>query len=142
VEDARVCYKPCGVREEYVQMGETNVSLDKEFTIPMRFTHEFVRSLFDNYPEAGNGCAIQCVDWCYGDKDKPFKMDFIDTEESKPYRLTLDKAVRGFKRFIQLKMEGQLAGVEIQDYHDASEYDAVALDCITQCALFGEVIYG
>jgi len=115
---------------------------NKEFTIPMKFTEEFVRRLFEGYPEAGQGCAVQCVDWCYGDKDKPFKMDFIDTEESKPYRLTLDKAVKGFKIFIGLKMSGELAGIEITDYHDGGEYDCVALDAITQCAIFGEVIYG
>ena len=124
---------------EDVQMGKT-----KAFTVSinMEFTDEFVRGLFENYPEAGRGACLQCTNWQYGDNGKPFRMTFHDDEEDKDYNLDLAGAVKGFKVFVAKHMRGELAGISISDYKDAGDYDADALDCITQCALLGDVVYG
>lgn len=63
-----------------------------------------------------------------------------DMEESKYYVLTLDKFVRGFKKWVEDGYDryGAVNGSEV----DCGEIDGDMADLIIQLALFGDVIYG
>jgi hypothetical protein len=104
--------------------------------IPDERVETIVRGIFDNFPESA--MCLECTGWKY----KEFIFKFYDAEENKHHTVRLVDALRGFKIFMKLKSEGKLGGVDwVWDGTDFN-YDAVACDCIVQCAIFGEVIYG
>lgn len=59
------------------------------------------------------------------------KLIVFDYEEDEYHDLTMEKILRGWKKYI-----------EQQNTFDFDEYDAVSADCILQYAIFGDVIYG
>lgn len=106
----------------------------------MNNTERMVRSLYENFPEASSGSALQCIGWKY----QAFKFNFIDTEDGKKYEITLPKAMKGFRILTKLVEAGELPGLGLTPDFKASEdsWDAYAIDALAQCAVFGEVIYG
>lgn len=108
---------------------------------------KLVEDIWGNFPEASQGCALRCVKYNY----KSWHFEFIDTEENfgvkstdKAERrsVTRERALAAVAAFIVMKMQGQLRGITVEDFTDASEYDATAADAIAQLAVLGEVIYG
>lgn len=99
----------------------------------------FVKSAFQNFPEASNGSALVCIGWKY----ELFIFKFMDQETGKKYTVTLPKAVKAFKKALALIAAGKLfIGVEAQDLLDDGAWDAIGFDALAQLACLGEVIYG
>lgn len=102
--------------------------------------------IWQNFPEASNGSSLQCIGYDY----KEWKYKFLDTEKhdsvganAKNVLVTNKaKCLAAVAAFIVMKVQGQLQGIQISDFRDAGEYDAIAADAIAQLAVLGEVIYG
>jgi hypothetical protein len=114
--------------------------------------------LFANYPEAGSGAALQCVDWDY----KNFKFTFVDAEDEvdeddpdaeevvsffgtghyRKYVVTKEMAIEGFKKFVEAYYQNRFSFYGLTDPLDADYYDADSIDAVLQYTLFGELIYG
>ena len=106
------------------------------FSIPDNEFEELAKSCFENYPEASSP-SLWCTSWKYDE----WLFKFED-EDGKKFTLNKEKILDGLKQFIEIKMKGGLKGILIEDYKDAGEYDAEAVDAITQLACYGEVIWG
>lgn len=111
--------------------------------LPDEQAEKLVRSVFDNFPEASAGSALQCVSWKYDE----FKFVFHDEEEDKDHVVRLKDALRGLDLFLKLKGEGKWPGIpfKIVGEHQGElefDFDALTADAIAQLAIFGEVIYG
>lgn len=111
---------------------------------------QFLLDVFQNYPEAGIGMALQCNGWKYPDNqpDK-LKLLFIDTEDDKRYTLTIETARKGLDLYVEDAIKRHKEGNNNNnDYYsldnllDPCEWDAIRLDILTQFALLGEAIYG
>lgn len=59
-------------------------------------------------------------------------LDIWDREDDRHYQLTLSNIINGLDIYLNLEL-----GV---DFHD--DMDGAMADCIFQCAIFGEVVYG
>lgn len=111
---------------------------------------EFVRGLYENFPEASSGSALRCINWQYGAHDterpelnKPFRFTFED-DEGKTHGVDLAKAVKGFRVMVGLVVTGEFPGLSLslQFLKDQGDWDGDAIDALAQCAVFGAVIYG
>lgn len=104
---------------------------------------KFIRECYDNFPEASGGSILICHGWNY----KKFRFDFHDEEEGKDHSVDLQKAVRGFRLFVQAVDSGKLKGLGLPaNYLDLEDgpgiLDASCFDAMAQMAIFGKVIYG
>ena len=61
-----------------------------------------------------------------------------DAESSDKWELTLEKFLKGMKLYFEQALPAELAGEGI----DPSDFDADAVDCIIQYALFGKLVFG
>ena len=59
-------------------------------------------------------------------------LDIWDREDDRHYQLTLSDIINGLDIYLNLEL-----GVEFPD-----DMDGAMADCIFQCAIFGEVVYG
>ena len=114
---------------------------------------KLVFEMFQNYPEASAGLSIVCKGWDYGFKGKTgkdetfvpkkFSFDFLDIETRKTHTVKIADAVRGLRKFLNLKTAGQLGGIYFKPETEGEfDYDAFTVDAVAQCAIFGEVVYG
>lgn len=110
----------------------------------MKITIEFdeqklINDVVQNLPEYS--VSLRCVDFDY----KHCRFDFEDDEDGKEYTLTYEKFRKGLKIMLKLLATGHLKGVAsyvMPNFEDTGNWDGVAVDCLVQCAIFGEVIYG
>lgn len=110
-------------------------------------TKELVKDILKSLPENSTS-SLRCHGWDY----KAMKFSYTeDTEEPGPdgrsilkeHTLTLDKAVKGLRMFIEAKMNGKLPGIDMGgEFNDAGSYDLWCTDAIVQYALLGEIVYG
>lgn len=108
---------------------------------------ELAKEILQSLPENSTS-SLRCHGWDY----KAMEFSYTeDTEEPGPngesvlkeHTLTLDKAVKGLRMFIEAKMNGKLPGIEMGgEFNDAGSYDLWCTDAIVQYALLGDVIYG
>ncbi len=61
-----------------------------------------------------------------------------DAESSDKWELTLEKFLKGMKLYYEQALSAEFAGEDI----DPSDFDADAVDCIIQFALFGKLVFG
>lgn len=104
---------------------------------------EFVRGLYENFPEASGGSALRCLNWQYGEGGKPFRFTFED-DDGKTHGVDLAQAVKGFRVMVGLTVTGEFPGLSLslQFLKDQGDWDGDAIDALAQCAVFGAVIYG
>lgn len=96
--------------------------------------------IYENYPEYSSP-SLRCTAWNYGGMTFHFDED-DETGTLKKHVIRKKDIMKGLQMFIQAKLKGELPGIPMADLFDAGEYDAVAVDAVTQFAIFGEVIYG
>lgn len=102
---------------------------------------QMVRELYQNFPEASAGSALQCVGWKYD----AFLFDFLDEETGKRHTVTLAKALKGFRKLVKdVQQRGKLKGCFFPASFagDPCDWDAIGIDALAQYAVFGEAIYG
>jgi hypothetical protein len=61
-----------------------------------------------------------------------------DAESSDKWDLTLEKFLRGVELYFAQALSAELDGEDI----DPTDFDADAVDCIVQYALFGKLVFG
>ena len=61
-----------------------------------------------------------------------------DAESSDKWELTLEKFLRGVELYFAQALSAELDGEDI----DPTDFDADAVDCIVQYALFGKLVFG
>jgi hypothetical protein len=109
--------------------------------------------MFQNYPEAGGGMSIRAKEIHYGFRGRvgvdetfvpeKFSFDFLDIETGKKHAVKIADAVRGLRKFLNIKAAGGLPGIDFTPIEGGEfDYDAFTVDAVAQCAIFGEVIYG
>lgn len=99
---------------------------------------ELIKELMQNYPEAGGGNCLKCVNWDYL---KSF-YHFVDEETDKRYTLSLWELRKGFDILIGLALSGEYKNFASAAIYDGGIWDATDVDALVQCAIFGKVIYG
>ena len=110
-----------------------------KITVTNQEAETFVKSAFENFPEASQGSSLQCVGWKYAD----FVFKFVDSETGKRYTVTLPMAVKAFKKVLKEVGDKKLfIGVDMANILDDGQWDSVGFDALAQMAVFGEVIYG
>jgi hypothetical protein len=114
-----------------------------ELTIPDDLIEKIVRGIMDNYPEAGHGCSLRCVDWRY----EAMTFEFEDCEDGKLYMLDKAKLLAAFPLLFSDKWpKGCTKPPMSDDWEVWSDWlcqaDAQDFDAFVQLVVFGEVIYG
>jgi len=101
---------------------------------------KLIKSVMENYPEAGYGNALRCESYDY----KNTKFKFLDTEDGKRYTVTLPKLLKGLKILLKVVENGHYfnCGVAPNLLSSGYDWDAQDADALVQCAIFGDVIYG
>jgi hypothetical protein len=111
--------------------------------LPDDLVENTVKNILENYPEAGQGLAIQCTRWNYD------KWDFVfrDGESGKAYRPKKEDFIKAFPLIYSDKWPAGLPKPPTTANHEAWDNwlcncDAFAFDAFIQLVLLGEVIYG
>lgn len=99
---------------------------------------ELIKGLMENYPEASSGNCLKCTNWDYGG----VFYHFIDEETEKRHCVTLHGLRKGFKILINLALNGKYNNFASSALYDGGNWDAIDVDALVQCAIFGKVIYG
>lgn len=112
-------------------------------TLPDSLVETVVRGMMDNYPEAGNGCALVCTQWKY---DACLFL-FEDQEDGQSYRLDKPKLMAAFALIFTDKWPKGCtqppASTDPEVWDDwLCQCDAQDFDAFAQLACLGEVIYG
>jgi hypothetical protein len=116
----------------------TNEEIARVIGTDIQGLENLASEIWQNFPEASQGSALQCTRWKYNE----WKFRFVDEETGTVYTTTQNTCVRAVAAFIALKMRGHLKGIPIADFKDPCDYDATAADAIAQLACLREVIYG
>jgi hypothetical protein len=111
--------------------------------LPDELVENTVKSILENYPEAGQGLALQCTRWKYDKWDYVFR----DTETDKAYRLNKEQLVKAFPLIFTDKWPAMLPKPPTTAKPEAwddwlCDCDAFAFDAYMQLVCLGEVIYG
>lgn len=111
--------------------------------IPDALVEKTVRGIMENFPEASNGCALQCTDWKYD----AWLFLFEDGEDGQSYRLDKAKLLATFPLIFTDKWpKGCTQPPSVWTEETASEWlcqcDATDFDAFAQLTCLGEVIYG
>ncbi len=102
---------------------------------------QLIRDVMENMPEYN--VSMYCQMWDY--KECRFKFQDLDGD-CKFYDIGLEELSKGYT-IMRKKIKGgklHLDGITLQDdsWFDAGNWDALAVDALVQCAIFGDVIYG
>lgn len=115
-----------------------------ELTIPDELVESTVKSILENYPEAGSGNAIKCTRWKY---DK-WEYTFVDEEnDDKEYKPTKEQFLAAFPLLFTDKWPKGLVPPPMSADPEAwdewlCQSDAFSFDAFIQLVCLGEVIYG
>lgn len=104
---------------------------------------EFIKEVMQNYPEYNEGNSLHCIKYDY----ENCQYRFEDEGDNKVYNLNLYELRKGLNNMRKHVQNGRLNGLigVVEDgklNSDPSNWDALAVDALVQCAIFGEVIYG
>src|SRR3954468_19499829 len=114
--------------------------------IPDAVVEGVVKSILDNYPEAGNGNSIKCVEWRYDE----WTFKFHDEETGKNYTPSKAQLLNAFPLIFTDKwpkgctkppFTAETATKETFDEW-LCQCDATDFDAFIQLVCLGEVIYG
>lgn len=101
---------------------------------------KLLKEVMENYPEAS--FCLRCIKWKYDQ----CKYKFLDEKEDKEYLVTLSLLRKGFEILIGYILKGKyhFEGLDHSNLFDldGGDWDAIAIDALVQCAIFGDVIYG
>jgi len=129
-----------------------------------------IESIMQCYPEASSP-SLRCIprdDGTWGHDECEYRFDEVEEDSLCPdprcgtvysrrigravYLLKLEDLRRGFEICMCKKIAGELKGLDLDvgplfdrdaDWGDwACGWDAEILDCLVQCAIYGDVIYG
>jgi hypothetical protein len=111
--------------------------------LPDDLVENTVKSILENYPEAGQGLAIQCTRWNYDNGI----LSFRDAESGKAYRPKKEDFIKAFPLIYSDKWPAMLPKppftAKPEDWDNwLCTCDAFAFDAFIQLVLLGEVIYG
>jgi len=125
-----------------------------EVEIPEKQIEYLINEVMQNYPECSTP-AFQCTGWDYDNCEYTF-VDYEDGDNPR-YRVDYAKLREGFEKLIMIAL-GREAGKRFyasgwdpstvfnpspEAWEDwACDWDAVVVDGLVQCAVFGEVVYG
>jgi hypothetical protein len=109
------------------------------YDIPDPEFEALAKAIFRKFPDASLGSPLTCTE---ADHEK-MVYKFIDSAArvEKGYIVTERKILKALKKFIETKHLGKLAGVRVDDFRKASDYEGLAIDAVAQIACFGKVIY-
>ena len=111
-----------------------------EFTVKIddRKVKKFIKDIMGNLPEYS--LSLSCVGWKY----EECKYIFVDNEDEKKYTITMDELFIGFKILANCVLNGAYSFDGLGDILelDGCKWDAVVVDALIQCSIFGEIIYG
>lgn len=104
---------------------------------------ETVKGIMENFPEASDGCTLQCVKWKYD----ALQFEFLDTETGIKYMLDKARLLSQFPLLFTNKWpKGCARAITSNDAEEWNDWlcqcDATDFDAFAQLACFGEVIYG
>jgi len=105
---------------------------------------ELIYHVMENYPEAS--LCLFCRAWNYRDCE----YTFVDEEDEKVYKIGYTELRKGFTKLIGLAISDEFrtsgwspAAINADDWEDwECDWDALVVDALVQCAIFGDVIYG
>lgn len=80
----------------------------------------------------------RCGDWGHEQIARGGSLILHDAESSDKWELTLEKFLCGLGLYLGEAMSAAFEGEDI----DSSDFDADAVDCIVQYALFGKLVFG
>ncbi|MFW5955738.1 MAG: hypothetical protein ACOCSK_03260 [Rhodothermales bacterium] len=144
--------------------------MEVTFSVDEAKIDSFLTEVMENYPEASSP-SLRCIphdDGKWGYVECEYFFDEVEEDSLCPdpkcgtiyskrigravYLLKRDDLRRGFELFMRKKLAGELKGIDLDvsplfdrdaDWGDwACDWDADALDCLVQCAIYGDVIYG
>jgi hypothetical protein len=99
---------------------------------------QLVKTQLESLPECSFSFGI--ISWDYDNCE----FNAVDYETGKRYTLTLELALKGFKRMENAVRDREIPGIFkfVDQMHDAAEWDAIAVDILMQYSLLGELVYG
>lgn len=138
--------KTVNIKDHVMKKPPTKTELLSVLGMTEKEFEDLALDIWQNFPEASSGSSLRCIGFNY----KEWKYKFLDTEKydsvgaNAKNVLTTDKAkcLAAVASFIVMKLQGQLQGIQISDFRDAGDYDAIAADAIAQLAVLGEIVYG
>lgn len=98
----------------------------------------FVREVCQNLPEYS--LSLDCLRYKY----KECEYSFCDNEDGKIHKVDLPKLLVGYAKLHELwkNKEVFFEGVKTEeDWQDPGQWDAVIVDALIQCSIYGEIIY-
>lgn len=113
----------------------------------MKLTIEYdEKTLIDdvmaNMPEYSQS-YLRCIGWNYVGCEYHFEEEVNDADNPIVRMVTRPKLNKGLKLMLKLIQNRKLnVGLDLSNFTDAGQWDAIATDALVQCAIFGEVIYG
>ena len=113
--------------------------------IPDTLIEQVVKELMENFPEASDGCSLQCDRWNY----EKMSFQFSDGDQGKSYLINKEDLMKAFPLIFSDKWPKgctQPPTSNLLDYETWNEWlcqcDATDHDAFAQLVCFGEVIYG
>ena len=102
---------------------------------------QLLREVMESYPEASTP-SLLCVKWDY--KNMVFKFEeYFEESYGTYYTVTEDDLLKGLDKFLAICNAGNYHNNSFPNgYEDAGNWDAIDVDALVQCTIFGEIIYG
>jgi len=99
-----------------------------------------IKSVMENYPEAGDGTAMTCINWNYDD----VKFVFQDSETERIYTIGMEELKKGLEIFVELVRKGKYFNNLIAPnlLSEGYGWDADDCDALVQCSTLGGIEYG
>lgn len=112
-------------------------------TIPKLLAEQLVVGIMENYPEAGQGCALQCTHWIYSQN----RFEFEDTEDGTLHTLTEKELLEAVPLMFTeawprgcTPLPAVLTEESVENW--LCQADAIDFDAFVQLAIIGKVVYG
>lgn len=98
---------------------------------------QLIKEIYENYPEASSP-SLQCDKWDY----EKCHYHFYDIEEEQGYWITEREIMKALPLLLKDLFNGKIFTSLSTNLLDAGDWDAEAIDILTQYAIFGEAKYG
>lgn len=101
----------------------------------------FLTELVENLPEYS--ISLACIGWDYDECRFTFKDE--EDDDNALHTICYEDIERGFKILVDGILQGKHnIGITVVDIlcFDGADWDAEGVDCLIQCSIFGEIVYG